>query len=220
MKIIFLLLQLSFMSCISLAGIAGPERAIPIRGQDNTYLKFRIQAYDQDREAKENRFLEFNRYRYQAVIELYDANSPVWNNPYPINPSQSYFEKKEDGQHLGLFWQFFAGNRRENFRFDCEYWIPLPAGENEFSFMVNDFGRNRRGYLRRKFLLPPDHSIRLSIIPLRFGTEDEEIAWKRSKGWPEFFIKLWNRPFDLQATVEPNIPGEVDQKCDPIEEKR
>lgn len=208
------------MSCISLAGIAGPERAFPIRNQQNTYLKFNLKDYHREKGSKSDLLTSTYKDHYKALIQWYDQESAsklLGSPSYPINPSQSYFEKKEDGQHLSLFWQFFAGNRRENFRFECEYWIPLPAGENEFSFMVNDFPGNRRGYLRQKFNLPSNHSIRLSITPLYLANEDEEIAWKRSKGWPEFFIRLWNRPFDLQTTIEPNVPGEVDSKCDPFE---
>ncbi|EPG68207.1 hypothetical protein [Leptospira wolffii] len=215
-----LLFVFLFVSGCHTAGLVPPKRAIPIRNQENTYLKFKVQNYDKSKEAERNLLFRFYKDNYQAVIQWYDPDPPailLWSSPYPINPSHNYFKKKEDGQHLNPLWQFVVGDRRSNFRFDCEYWIPLPAGENEFSFMVFDSGGNRRGYLRQKFDLSPNHSIRLSITPLYLANEDEEIAWKRSKGWPEFFIKLWDRPFDLQTTIEPNVPGQEDSKCDPLE---
>ncbi|TGL45432.1 hypothetical protein EHQ61_19420 [Leptospira wolffii] len=219
MKTPFLFVYLFILGCHT-GGLVPKERALPIRNQENTYLKFKVQNYDRSKEANGNLLFRFYKDNYQAVIEWYDPDPPailLWSAPYPINPSQSYFEKKEDGQHLNLFWQLMAGNRRNDFRFDCEYWIPLPAGENEFSFMVFDYGGKRRGYLRQKFNLPADHSIRLSITPLQLSSDEEEIAWKQNKGWPR--ILFGERIFDLQTTIEPNVPGQVDSKCDPFEEK-
>ncbi|PJZ65487.1 hypothetical protein CH371_12760 [Leptospira wolffii] len=205
--------------CISLSGWVPREEAIPIRNQENTYLKFKVQNYDRSKEAEGNLLFRFYKDNYQTVIEWYDPDPPTIlllprSIPYSINPSHSYFDKKQDGQHLNLFWQLIVGNRRSDFRFDCEYWIPLPAGKNEFSFMVFDYGGSRRGYLRQKFDLSPNHSIRLSAIPLQLS-EDEEIAWKQSKGWPR--ILFGERVFDLQTTIEPNVPGQEDSKCDPFE---
>ncbi|TGK64852.1 hypothetical protein EHQ27_03065 [Leptospira wolffii] len=214
-----LLFVILFISGCHTAGLVPPKEAIPIRNQENTYLKFKVQNYDRSKEAEGNLLFRFYKDNYQAVIQWYDPDPPTIlllprSIPYSINPSHNYFKKKEDGQHLNVFWQFVVGDRRNNFRFDCEYWIPLPAGENEFSFMVSDYGSSRRGYLRQKFHLPANHSVRLSITPLQLSDE-EEIAWKQSKGWPR--ILLGNRVFDLQTTIEPNIPGEVDSKCNPFE---
>ncbi|TGM12297.1 hypothetical protein EHQ81_14620 [Leptospira selangorensis] len=216
-KVLPLLLSLPFVfsNCISLAGLGSYDRGWTPKEFHQNYLKFEIKNYKDRKNYESDRFLwKVNQYRF--ILKWLDPNVYF---PYTekdriirtINPPEDYYRNKKDLLNRNLFRQIMEGDRRDYFAYDCEYWMPILPGKNQYKVLINDISDQRREGAEPEFDLPEGHSVRMKIVPAMRTLGSDPI---RMLGEPSKDPELIRKGFEIQFTIEKNRPDEQEPVCD------
>ncbi|TGK04903.1 hypothetical protein EHO59_08605 [Leptospira semungkisensis] len=203
--------------CISLAGVgrSGFSREVP--NVKNTYLKFNIRNYkDRKNYDPDSWFYKINQ--FILLVEWFDSEPPfpyTKNSGYsfPINPPESYYQNKEDKIGRMRIRQILNGDRRDYFIFDCEYWMPMPAGLGKFKFYMNDYENGRISEVTKELNLPENHSIRLAIHPARIDYSKYPPTVIHLQVGENKNSQEGRKGFAFEFQIEENKPGDVEPKC-------
>ncbi|MEI1278177.1 hypothetical protein V6Z05_07615 [Leptospira venezuelensis] len=212
--LINILLLIILDNCSPAAGFTGPGRSFPIKNQKNTFLILKIEDYAKSTLADQSQINKNSR-SFFFYVRSKDSDATGWAKglSYPVNPSQEYFRNKNDGLDKNIVWQFFTSFRREEFLFGCEYQIPMPSGVNEFTFMIFDYDKGRRGYIQKKIDLPEGHSIRIKASAGEKKSAENLKQIKVFYNWPSSYYFLGEQIIDLDFQIEKTPPGEADFPC-------
>ncbi|TGN04024.1 hypothetical protein [Leptospira dzoumogneensis] len=212
-----LFLPLCFsLGCINLVGLSEYRGGWAPKEFHQNYLKFEIKNFKERKSYEPDRwFYKVNKYYF--LIKWMDPNVyfPYTEKdriPRSINPSEDYYIHKKDLLTRYKINQFLHGDRRDYFAYDCEYWMPLLPGKNQYKIFINDIADQRREGAEPKLDLPEGYSVRMKIVPA-MRTLGSDPLWlpigERPKG-PE----LIRKGFEIEFTIEKNRPGEQEPVCD------
>ncbi|EIE00612.1 hypothetical protein [Leptospira licerasiae] len=211
------ILSLCFLAgCINLSGLNEYRGGWVPKEFHQNFLKFKIQNYKERKNYEPNRFF-YKVNQYYFVIKWLDPDVyfPYTEKdriPRSINPPENYYRGKNDGLSRNQINQFLHGDRRDYFAYDCEYWMPLLPGKNQYKIFINDEIDGRREGAELEFDLPEGNSVRMKIVPLMRTLASDPIHMpigERSKN-PE----LIRKGFEVEFTIEKNRPGEQEPVCD------
>ncbi|MEI7014317.1 hypothetical protein [Leptospira licerasiae] len=218
MKVYTLLLGLLIISlrCVPLAGLGSYDPGWTPKEFHQNYLKFEIKNYKDRKNYEPNRFFsKVNQYRLIVKWLDPDVYFPYTEKdriPRPINPSEDYYKNKKDFLNRNKVRQILEGDRRSYFAYDCEYWMPLLPGKNEYDFYLIDEGEGRRDGARPEFDLPEGHSVRMKVIPA-MRTKASDPIWVPI-GERSTDSELIRKGFNIEFKIEKNRPGELEPICD------
>lgn len=209
-------LQFIFLRCLPLAGLGSYDRGWTPKEFHQNYLKFEIKNYKDRKNYEPNRFFsKINQYRFILKWLDPDVYFPYTKGdriPRPINPPEDYYINKRDLLNRNVIRQIMEGDRRSFFAYDCEYWMPLLPGKNEYDFYIIDENEGRKEGIWPEFDLPEDHSVRMKITPA-MRTKGSDPANRRT-GWYSTDPELTRKGFIIEFTIEKNRPGEQEPVCD------
>ncbi|TGK42273.1 hypothetical protein [Leptospira andrefontaineae] len=208
---IILIFLFLFSGCLSVH-----YRGRKIENHKNNFLKFEVKNFKERGNYEPHRFFyKVNQYRFILMWLDPDVYFPYPKGdtiPRSINPSEDYYINKRDGLTRTKIDQFFHGDRRDYFAYDCEYWMPLLSGKNEYDFYIIDENEGRKEGAWPEFDLPEDHSVRMKITPA-MRTKGSDPANRRT-GWYSTDPELTRKGFIIEFTIEKNRPGEQEPVCD------
>ncbi|GBF38275.1 hypothetical protein [Leptospira johnsonii] len=217
-KVLSLLLSLPFVfpSCIPLAGLGSYDRGWTPKEFHQNYLKFEIKNYKERKNYEPDlSFSKANQYRFILKWLDPDVYFPYTEKdriPRPINPPEAYYINKKDLINRNRFRQILEGDRRSYFAYDCEYWMPILPGKNQYDFYIIDESEGRRDGALSEFELPEDHSVRMKITPAMRTKGSDPL--NRITGWYSTDPELTRKGFIIEFTIEKNRPGEQEPICD------
>ncbi|PKA16551.1 hypothetical protein CH363_07185 [Leptospira haakeii] len=215
-KFLFFLSICFSLGCIPLAGLGSYDRGWTPKEFYQNYLKFEIKNYKDRKNYEPDRwFFEINQYYF--LIKWMDPNVYF---PYTekdrilrnVNPPEDYYINKKDFLNRNLFRQIIEGDRRDYFAYDCEYWMPLLPGKNQYKILINDITDQRRDGAEPEFDLPEGYSVRMKIVPAMrtLGSDPTRMPIGERPKSPE----LVRKGFEIEFTIEKNRPGEEEPACD------
>ncbi|TGM58946.1 hypothetical protein EHQ97_07235 [Leptospira adleri] len=88
--------------------------------------------------------------------------------------------------------------------------MPAPSGTHKFEFTFNSLRGNtpmQSGKLIKTIDLPPNHSIRLNIVPAA-------LPYSNPKDWTQRMTNENAPEIEIIATVEPNPDPDEDKPCE------
>ncbi|WP_243402003.1 hypothetical protein [Leptospira haakeii] len=199
-----------------MAGLGSYDRGWTPKEFYQNYLKFEIKNYKDRKNYEPDRwFFEINQYYF--LIKWMDPNVYF---PYTekdrilrnVNPPEDYYINKKDFLNRNLFRQIIEGDRRDYFAYDCEYWMPLLPGKNQYKILINDITDQRRDGAEPEFDLPEGYSVRMKIVPAMrtLGSDPTRMPIGERPKSPE----LVRKGFEIEFTIEKNRPGEEEPACD------
>ncbi|MGJ4788953.1 hypothetical protein [Leptospira koniambonensis] len=209
-------LLITFIQCIPLAGFGGYDRGWTPKEFHQNFLKFEIKNFKERKNYEPDRFFhQVNQYRFILKWLDPDIYFPYAKNdriPRHINPSENYYLNKRDFLNRNKIRQILEGDRRDYFAYDCEYWMPLLPGKNQYKIFINDEMEGRRDGVEPEFDLPEGHSIRMKITPAMRTKGSDPL--NGGTGWYSTDPELTRKGFIIEFTVEKNRPGEQEPICD------
>lgn len=218
-NLVLIIIAVIFDSCSSFGGIGGPGRAFTIKNQKNTFLILQIDDYSIIPTNNIGPIQKEGRsYSFYIKSKDYDTVGWIKGLSYPVNPSHEYFRNKNDGLYKNKISQFFSNFRREEFLFGCKYKIPMPAGKNEFTFMIFDYDERKRGYAEKSIDLSENHSIRVIASISEDKSSENLRQTKDSQNWPSSYRFLGEQIISLNFQIEKTSEGEGDSPCSNIKE--
>ncbi|MEI1278735.1 hypothetical protein V6Z05_10445 [Leptospira venezuelensis] len=213
---LFFILLFSFFRCVSLAGLGGYDRGWTPKEFHQNYLKFEIKNYKDRKNYEPHRtFYKINQYYFVLKWLDPDVHFPYTKNdriPRSINPPEDYYINKKDLLNRNRIRQIMEGDRRDYFAYDCEYWMPLLPGKNEYDFYIIDENEGRRDGAWPEFDLPEGHSVRMKVTPAMRTKGSDPL--NRISGWYSTDPELTRQGFIIEFTIEKNRPGEQEPVCD------
>ncbi len=204
-------------SCASFSEVGNTTYSFKPPNVKGTFLKFEIKNY-KNRKNFEPNWVFYSTNLYMFTTDWIDPDPPFLvpkNSGYyhTINPSETYYVNKNDSLYKNRIRQILGGDRRDNFLYDCEYWMPIPAGKNKFRFHVLDYEEQRKEVIWKEFDLPENTSIRLKIEPIMVQEEKESITSKAVSANEKYISE--RRGFQFIFQLEPNQIGEKEPQCSP-----
>ncbi|TGK05901.1 hypothetical protein EHO58_09045 [Leptospira selangorensis] len=202
--------------CINLVGLSEYRGGWTPQEFHQNYLKFEIKNFKDRKNYEPNRFFsKINQYYF--VLKWMDPNvyfpytekDPILRS---INPSEDCYIHKKDLLTRYKINQFLHGDRRDYFAYDCEYWMPLLPGKNQYKVLINDIADQRREGAEPEFDLPQGHSVRMKILPAIRTLGSDPI--RMPIGEPPKDPELIRKGFEIQFTIEKNRPDEREPVCD------
>lgn len=191
-------------------------RGKKIVNSQNNFLKFEIKNFkDRKNYEPDKIFYKINNYRFILMWLDPDVHFPYPKGdkvPRSINPLEDYYKYKKDGLTRSKIDQFFHGDRRDYFAYDCEYWMPLLPGRNQYDLSIIDRSDFRADGAWPEFDLPENHSVRMKITPAMRTKGSDPI--NRITGWYSTDPELTRKGFIIEFTIEKNRPGEKEPVCD------
>ncbi|TGK38437.1 hypothetical protein EHQ13_16115 [Leptospira gomenensis] len=190
---LFILLHLIFLNCWG-GIIYWKHFAHEYPDKTGTYIIFSVPSKFMFEDQK------FDISKFDGRL-YYEDKERLFSPLILINPVRNF----------DFFQQWYGGNQFLFFA-NCIYKISVPAGESSYEFEF-DFGKETYGSLRKKILIPSDHSVILKfnpkVVEVPFIHPFDQASGNRNA---EPIIKKW-KIVEIDFDIYPSSQVKLDSEC-------